>query len=79
MIDVAIQAMLRGLRRRLNPAARVRGDPGPWLRQLQEHARTPRAQAETKTLQALTRPGQDADGVLRAATAVEDLWEELRP
>ena len=77
--DVAIQAMLRGLRRRLNPAARVRGDAGPWLRQLQEHARSPRAQAETQTLQALTRPGQDADGVLRAATAVEDLWEELRP
>jgi hypothetical protein len=31
------------------------------------------------TLKSLTRPGQSPDAVLRAANAVEDVWEELRP
>jgi len=77
--DVAISAMLRGLRRRLNPAARARGEVGPWLAGLATHARTPRARAAVQALEQLTRPGQPASSVLQAANAVEDVWEELSP
>ena len=31
------------------------------------------------TLETLTRSGQPSIAVLRAANAVEDLWEDLRP
>jgi len=77
--DVAIAAMIRGLRRRLNPMARARDDAAPWLAQLAAHARTPRARRAVQSLQQLTRPGQPASSVLVAANAVEDVWEELSP
>lgn len=77
--DVAIAAMVRGLRRRLNPAARARGEIGPWLAQLGANVRSPRARAAVQSLEQLTRPGPRAASVLQAANAVEDLWEELSP
>lgn len=88
--DVAVAALVRGLRRRLAPAgagrrgARALGgkevpDPRAWLTHLERQAPTPRARAAADTLLTLSAPGQPADAVLRAAHAVEDLWEELRP
>jgi hypothetical protein len=78
--DVAIAAIVLGLRRRLLPAGeRPRGDWRPWVAQLAANVRTPRARAAARTLQSLTRPGQPAQSVLQAANAVEDVWQELRP
>lgn len=78
--DVAIGSIVEGLRRRLLPAGqRRRGDARQWLEHLAERLRTPRARAAAGALRTLTRPGQSPAGVLRAANAVEDVWEELRP
>ncbi len=77
--DVAIAAMIRGLRRRLNPTIRTRGDVRPWLAQLAANVRAPRARNAVQALEQLTRPGQSASSVLTAANAVEDVWEELSP
>ena len=76
--DVAIGAIVRGLRRRLlPPGLRTRGDWRGWLQQLDQGSMTPRAREAVAELDSLTRPGQPSSGVLRAANAVEDLWEEL--
>jgi hypothetical protein len=40
--------------------------------------RTERGRNAIATLRQLTRPGQPAESVRRAALAVEDLWEDLR-
>jgi hypothetical protein len=78
--DVAIAALVRGLRRRVvPPAIRARGDAAGWLRQLDGSLLSPRGREALGELRSLTRPGQPSSGVLRAANAVEDLWEELRP
>jgi hypothetical protein len=78
--DVAIAAIVRGLRRRLvPPALRARGDWRTWLAQLGREGISPRAREALATLDRLTRPGQPLGSVLLAANAVEDLWEELRP
>lgn len=78
--DVAIGAVVRGLRRRLMPAGqRGRTDWREWVERLSQNVRSPRAREAAATLQSLTRPGQPPEGVLRAANAVEDVWEELRP
>ncbi len=78
--DVAIRSIVEGLRRRLQPAGqRTRGEARQWLEHLAEHVQTPRARQAVGVLQTLTRPGQSPEGVLRAANAVEDVWEELRP
>lgn len=78
--DVAIGAIVRGLRRRLLPAGlRTRGDWRVWLAQLSRGTVSPRSQAALAMLDTLTRPGQPSSSVLRAANAVEDLWEDLRP
>jgi hypothetical protein len=78
--DVAIGAIVRGLRRRLlPPGLRTRGDWRLWLQQLDRSSVTPRAREALAELDSLTRPGQPSSGVLRAANAVEDVWEELRP
>lgn len=78
--DVAIGLLVHGLRRRLARAgAPLRGDARGWLEGLMPHLRTPRAQAAAASLIALSHPPQPAAAVLRAAHAVEDLWEELRP
>ena len=79
--DVAIAAVVQGLRRRLLPAGQ-RGRTEnwrSWVERLALNVRSARAKDAAHTLQSLTRPGQPPDGVLRAANAVEDVWEELRP
>jgi hypothetical protein len=78
--DVAVDLLVRGLRRRLSRDGRATREPtGSWLRQLQDRVRTPRARAAVARLGALTRPGRSAEEVLAAANAVEDVWQELRP
>jgi hypothetical protein len=77
--DAAIAALVRGLRRRLLPAGhRAPGDSTVWLAGAMESIRTERGRNALTTLRQLTRPGQPADSVRRAALAVEDLWEDLR-
>jgi hypothetical protein len=77
---VAIGLLVRGLRRRLSrPGESVRGDPADWLAALANGVRTPGGRAAVATLQTLTRGPADADGVRRAALAVEDLWQEMKP
>jgi hypothetical protein len=76
--DIAIGLIVRGLRRRLGGRQSVRReDWRQWLDQLPQSVASPRALQARATLVTLTRPGQPAAGVLRAADAVEDLWEEL--
>lgn len=78
--DVAIGAIVRGLNRRLHPGGRqARVEWRAWVDRLARQLRSPRAQDAARTLQSLTRPGQPSEGVLRAANAVEDVWQELRP
>jgi len=83
--DLAIRLMAQGLRRRLSRGpqavrgARLRADPRPWLAGLAPHLRSARGREAAATLLALTDRPQDADGVLRAANVVEDLWEDLKP
>jgi hypothetical protein len=78
--DVAIGAIVRGLQRRLHPASRQgRTEWRAWVERLTAQLRSPRAQEAARTLQSLTRPGQPSEGVLQAANAVEDVWQELRP
>jgi hypothetical protein len=79
--DEAIAAIVRGLRRRLVPPA-LRGraaDWRGWLARLARPEATPELNASLASLIQLTRPGQPSASVLRAANAVEDLWQDLRP
>ena len=81
--DEAIGAMVRGLRRRLLPGGgRMRsGTQQDWRRWLEELARSApdeRVRTPLATLGALTVPGQPAASVLKAANAVEDVWQNLR-
>lgn len=78
--DVAVELLVRGLRRRLSRTGRPGREPvAAWLAHLQDRVRTPRARAAAARLGALTRPGRSAVDVLAAANAVEDVWQELRP
>lgn len=78
--DVAIGLLVRGLRRRLARAGEpLRGDPRPWLASLAERVRTPASRTAVATLISLTRGPAGADGVRRAALAVEDVWEDMKP
>jgi hypothetical protein len=78
--DVAIGAVVLGLRRRLlPPGQRARADWRVWVAELERQARSPRAHDAIRTLTTLTRPGQPSASVLRAANAVEDVWEAMRP
>jgi len=78
--DEAIGAMVRGLRRRLlGPGMPVRSEWKVWLEGLPSQALSPQAREALDTLRTLTRSGQPASSVRRAANAVEDLWQELRP
>lgn len=82
--EVAIGAIVRGLRRRLAPAGRGTPPPGrddwrPWLDSLARHAPTPGARASAEALRrAVDFPDTDR-AVLDAANAVEDLWTTARP
>jgi hypothetical protein len=78
--DEAIALLVRGLRRRLaRPGEQLRGDVRPWLSSLAGRVSAPGARAAVATLESLTRGGADAVGVRRAALAVEDLWQDLKP
>jgi hypothetical protein len=79
--DEAIGAIVRGLRRRLSVGTvRSAGSEWrEWLGQLDRGGLTPGAQEALARLGELTRPEQPSASVLRAANAVEDLWQELRP
>ena len=83
--DLAVRLMAQGLRRRLSRgaqptrAAGLRADPGPWLADLTPHLRSGRAREAATLLTTLTGGPQRAEGVLRAANAVEDVWEDLKP
>lgn len=77
--DVAVRAMVRGLRRRLVPGRAPGGDPVPWLEDLSSRLPEGRPRAAAGALLTLTAPGQPASAVLAAGQTVEDLWEELHP
>ena len=70
--------VVRGLRRRLAPAASPGGgDWSAWVAQLSRTAPNPQAREAAGGLAALARPGRSAADVSRAAHLVEDLWEAL--
>ncbi|MGE5925934.1 MAG: DUF4350 domain-containing protein [Gemmatimonadota bacterium] len=78
--DEAVALLIRGLRRRLaRPGERLRGDAREWLTGLAERVTTPASRTAVATLQSLSRGRADANGVLRAANAVEDVWQDLKP
>ena len=78
--DVAVDLLVRGLRRRLSRDGRPTREPSAqWLSRLQDRVRSPRARAAVARLGVLTRSGRSADEVLAAANAVEAVWQELRP
>jgi hypothetical protein len=78
--DVAIGRIVEGLRRRLVPSSQRSPTPWrDWLESLGKNLQSDRARNAVRTLKTLTQPGQTPEGVLRAANAVEDVWEELRP
>ena len=61
------------------PGLRTRGDWRSWLNRLGGTTLSPRARDALALLDSLTRPGQPSSSVLRAANAVEDVWEDLKP
>jgi hypothetical protein len=78
--DEAVALLIRGLRRRLGrPGDTVRGAAGDWLSGLAARVTSPASQVAVATLQSLSRGRADAAGVLRAAHAVEDVWQDLKP
>jgi hypothetical protein len=78
--DVAVRLIVQGLRRRLSATARpAPGQVGPWLEGLAPAVRTPAGRAALDTLRSVTQRPATSDDVLRAADAVETLWEELTP
>jgi len=77
--DVAVRLLVRGLRRRLGQPPAAAGSERAWLATLDDVVRGPRARAAVTELQSLTSSPQPAAGVLRAAQAVEDVWQDLRP
>jgi hypothetical protein len=84
--DVAVGAIVRGLRRRLAPASHrgapsrpARDDWQAWLDSLVRHAPTAKAEDRARVLRRLASANQPNAAVRAAANAVEDLWEELRP
>ena len=78
--DIATRLIVQGLRRRLSRSGRpARGDPDRWLEGLGSSLRTDRGRAALDELATLTSRRNTTDDVLRAAHAVETLWEELKP
>lgn len=77
---VAVDLMIRGLRRRLSAGGPpARGDLGPWLATLEANVRTTGSKQAVSTLINLTRRAPVTDSVLRAADAVEEVWQDLKP
>src|SRR5207244_10631750 len=77
--DVAVGALVRGLRRRLAPAASPGGgDWSAWVEQLSRTAPNPQAREAAGGLAALARPGRSAADVSRAAHPVAEPCEAAR-
>lgn len=77
--DVAVRLMVEGLRRRLSVTGQpLRAPVEPWLETLAENVRTPVSRQAVRTLQQLLRGHVASDGVLQAANAVEDVWQDMR-
>jgi hypothetical protein len=80
--DVAISILVRGLRRRLLPAGRATRagaeDARRWIDSLERRGLPRESRSSLETLKHLMKPGQDEAAVLRAANAVEDVWDTLR-
>jgi hypothetical protein len=78
--DLAVRLMIQGLRRRLSVGRQgSRSDPREWLVALARNVRTARSRAAIQSLLELTQRGANPQGVLRAANAVEDVWQDLSP
>jgi hypothetical protein len=78
--DVAVRLIVQGLRRRLSATGRTApGAVGPWLDGLAPAVRSPAGRKALETLQSVSHRSASAEDVLRAADAVETLWEELTP
>jgi len=81
--DTAVRRLVLGLRRRLSRATPTRDEHAlPWLDGLELATRGTKGRAAVRRLQYLLTardPGAEAERVLSAAQAVEDVWEELRP
>lgn len=78
----AVGAMVRGLRRRLAPAARApasRDDWRAWLESLAATAPDVDTREAAGRLARLADAPEPATAVLSAANAVEDVWHSLRP
>jgi hypothetical protein len=80
--DVAIGAIVRGLRRRLaGPARGAQAGSGAdwreWVTTLEARAPTAKARERARRLVALKSPGQSNAAVRSAANVVEDVWEAL--
>jgi hypothetical protein len=72
--------IVQGLRRRLSATGRTSpGAVGPWLDGLAPAVRSPAGRTALETLQSVSHRSASAEDVLRAADAVETLWEELTP
>lgn len=81
--ETAVALVTDGLRRRLargsTAVARTARDQAAWLTALRLSARTPEARRAVARLGALADQHGGDEHVLAAATAVEDVWEALRP
>ena len=81
--DTAVALIAGGLRRRLlrvgTPVSATARGEAAWLAGLRLAARTPQARHAIDSLGALVRERGGNEQVLAAATAVEDVWEALRP
>lgn len=78
--DVAVRLMVQGLRRRLSRGGRPAGaDLDAWLAGLARSTRSARGREALETLTTALRTPADAETVLAAGSAVETLWEELKP
>ncbi len=80
--EAAVRLIANGLRRRLGRTGHVprqRGDYSQWLESLGLAAQSAEARRAVQRLGRILRE-RDGDGrVLDAATAVEDVWQALRP
>ncbi len=77
--EAAVRLITRGLERRLSRIGRAGApDPARWLASLEPSLRTTDGRAALERLITITSGPQRDDAVLRAAHAVEDVWEDLK-
>ena len=76
----AVGLLGQGLRRGLAPPRAARkSDTLPWDAARPSRVRTPQSRSAVAALQSLMHGPVGADGVRRAALAVEDVWQDLKP